>query len=73
MNDSVTFTTHEAGDEEAVEDLGGLDDLLASVRSEEEAAPKRGRGKAKKEAPAKDFKAVREKCKMSTPFFMGRR
>ena len=44
--------------EEASEDLGGLDDLLASLRSGEEPAPKRGRGRAKKEAPAKDFKAV---------------
>jgi len=39
-------------------DMSSLDDLLASVRSEEEPSPKRGRGRAKKEAPAKDFKAV---------------
>ena len=38
--------------------MGGLDDLLASLRSDDEPAPKRGRGRAKKEAPAKDFKAV---------------
>jgi len=60
MTDSATFTTASEIDEEDLgeEDLGGLDDLLASVRSEEAPAPKRGRGKVKKEAPAKDFKAV---------------
>ena len=58
MTDSETFTTPEADEEETGEDLGGLDDLLASLRSDEEAKPKRGRGRAKKEAPAKDFKAV---------------
>jgi type I restriction enzyme M protein len=41
VTDSSTFTTPEAGDEELKEDLGGLDDLLASVRSEEASAPKR--------------------------------
>ena len=35
----------------------GLDDLLASVRSGDEDKPKK-RGRKKKEAPAKDFKAV---------------
>ena len=58
MTDSATFSTPEADDEETGEDLGGLDDLLASLRSDDEPAPKRGRGRAKKEAPAKDFKAV---------------
>jgi type I restriction enzyme M protein len=59
VTDSATFTTPDAGDdEETGEDLGGLDDLLASLRSEQQPAPKRGRGRAKKEAPAKDFKAV---------------
>ena len=43
MTDSATFITPEADDEEAGEDLGGLDDLLASVRSDEETKPKRGR------------------------------
>jgi type I restriction-modification system DNA methylase subunit len=57
--DPATFTTPAADDEELGEDLGGLDDLLASLRKEEEpAAPKRGRGRAKKEAAAKDFKIV---------------
>jgi len=58
VTDSATFTTPENEDEDSGEDLGGLDDLLASVRSEEATATKRGRGMAKKEAPAKDFKAV---------------
>jgi len=58
VTDSATFTTPENEDEDLGDDLGGLDDLLASLRSDEEAAPKRGRGRAKKEAPAKDFKAV---------------
>ena len=40
-----------------VEDSGALDALLASVRAEE-APPKKTRGRKKKEAPAKDFKAV---------------
>jgi len=31
VTDSATFTTPEAGDEETGEDLGGLDDLLASL------------------------------------------
>lgn len=35
----------------------GLDDLLASVRSDDEEKPKK-RGRKKKEPPAKDFKAV---------------
>ena len=55
---SATFPTPDSEDEDLGEDLGGLDDLLASLRSEEKPAPKRGRGRAKKEAPAKDFKAV---------------
>jgi type I restriction enzyme M protein len=58
VTDSATFTIPEPDDDETGEDLGGLDDLLASVRSEAEPAPKRGRGRAKQEAPAKDFKAV---------------
>ena len=43
MTDSATFTTPEDDDEELGEDLGDLDDLLTSVRSEEAVAPKRGR------------------------------
>jgi type I restriction enzyme M protein len=58
VTDSATSTIPEADDDETGEDLGGLDELLASLRSEAEPAPKRGRGKAKQEAPAKDFKAV---------------
>jgi len=60
MSDSATFTTASEIDEEDLgeEDLGGLDDLLTSVRSEEAVAPKKSRGKVKKEASAKDFKAV---------------
>jgi type I restriction enzyme M protein len=58
LTDSATFPTLETDDENLGEDLGGLDDLLASLRSDDEPAPKRGRGRAKKEAPAKDFKAV---------------
>jgi len=55
---SATFPAPDTEDEDLGEDLGGLDDLLASLRSEEQPAPKRGRGRAKQEAPAKDFKAV---------------
>jgi type I restriction enzyme M protein len=58
VTDSATFPTPDTEEEDLGEDLGGLDDLLASLRSEETPAPKRGRGRAKKEAPAKDFKAV---------------
>jgi type I restriction enzyme M protein len=58
VTDSATLATPEASDEGLEEDLRGLDDLLASLRSEEKQAPKRGRGRTKKEAPAKDFKAV---------------
>jgi type I restriction enzyme M protein len=58
LTDSATFPTLETDDENLGEDLGGLDDLLASLRSDDEPAPKRGRGRAKKEAPAKDCKAV---------------
>ena len=58
MTESATFPAPDTEDEDLGEDLGGLDDLLASLRSEEQPAPKRGRGRAKKEAPAKDFKAV---------------
>lgn len=58
MTDSASFITPEADDEDRGEDLNGLDDLLASLRKEEQPAPKRGRGRAKKEAPAKDFQAV---------------
>jgi len=42
VTDSATFATPEAGDEDLGEDLGGLDDLLASVRSEEATAPRQG-------------------------------
>jgi hypothetical protein len=35
VTDSATFTTPEADDEEAGEDLGGLDGLLASVKVED--------------------------------------
>jgi hypothetical protein len=63
VTDSATFPTPEADDEETGEDLGGLDDLLASVRSNEEPATKRGRGRVKKEAPAKDFKALLKRYK----------
>lgn len=41
---SVTFTPPEADEEDTGEDPGGLDELLASVRSEDEPIPKRGRG-----------------------------
>ena len=58
MTDSATSALLEDDDEDTGEDLGGLDDLLASLRSDEAPAPKRGRGRAKKEATAKDFKAV---------------
>jgi len=58
LTDSATFPTLETDDKNLGEDLGSLDDLLASLRSDDEPAPKRGRGRAKKEAPAKDFKAV---------------
>ena len=60
MTDSAIFPTLETDDEDTGEGLDGLDDLLASLRSDDEPAPKRSRGraKAKKEAPAKDFKAV---------------
>jgi len=59
VTDSAGFATPQVDEEEDLgEDLGGLDDLLASVRSDAEPKPKRGRGRAKKEAPAKDFKAV---------------
>ncbi len=43
MTDSAISTTSEEDDEELGEDLGDLDDLLTSVRSEEAVAPKRGR------------------------------
>ena len=43
MTNPATFTTPEADDDDTGEDLGDLDDLLESVRSEEEPAPKRGR------------------------------
>jgi len=60
LTDSAIFPTLETYDEDTGEGLDGLDDLLASLRSDDEPAPKRSRGraKAKKEAPAKDFKAV---------------
>ena len=54
MTESATFTNFS----EDGEDTSGLDDLLASVRSEDTPKSKRGRGRAKKEGPAKDFKAV---------------
>ena len=43
MTDSAISNTSEEDDEELGEDLGDLDDLLASLRSEEAVAPKRGR------------------------------
>jgi len=58
VTDSATFTTRENEGEELGEDVGGLDDLLASVRSEEGSSAKQGHGRAKKEEPTKDFKAV---------------
>jgi hypothetical protein len=58
VTDSATSATSGADEEDLGQDLGGLDDLLASLRKEAPALPKRGRGRAKKEAPAKDFKAV---------------
>ncbi len=58
MTDSSSVNPVPSDDEESGEDLGGLDDLLAAVRAGTEPAPKRSRGKAKKEAPPKDFKAV---------------
>ena len=42
MTDSATSALLEDDDEETGEDLGGLDDLLASLRSDETPAPKRG-------------------------------
>jgi len=39
VTDSAISITSEDDDEEAGEDLGGLDDLLASVKAEEEPAP----------------------------------
>ena len=56
MTDSAISNTSEEEDEELGEDLGDLDDLLASLKKEDAPAPKKSR--AKKEAPAKDFKAV---------------
>ena len=38
MPDSATFTTPEADDEDTGDDLGDLDDLLASLRSDDEPA-----------------------------------
>jgi type I restriction enzyme M protein len=58
VTNSATFTTPEASDQGVGEGLGGLHDLLASVRAEETPKPKQGHGRAKKEAPAKHFKAV---------------
>jgi hypothetical protein len=45
---AISNTAEEEEDEEAGEDLGGLDDLLASLKAEYEAVPKRGRGRAKR-------------------------
>jgi hypothetical protein len=42
VSDSAILPTPDADDEDLGEDLGGLDDLLASLRSEDEPAPKRG-------------------------------
>ena len=39
--ESANFTTPEASDEETGEDLGGLDDLLVSMQSDDEPAFKR--------------------------------
>ena len=43
MTDSATSALLEDDDEGTGEDLGGLDDLLASLRSDEAPAPKKGR------------------------------
>jgi type I restriction enzyme M protein len=43
VTNSATFTAPEEEDVDLGEDLGGLDDLLASVRSEDAPKPKRGR------------------------------
>jgi hypothetical protein len=61
LTDSATLATPEAGDEDPGEDLGGLDGLLASVHSEVAAKPKRGRGRAKKEAPTNTLAAQQGK------------
>ncbi|QNI62105.1 Putative Type I restriction-modification system M subunit [Synechococcus sp. TAK9802] len=53
MTDSASNPLSQAADQAPA----GLDDLLASVRSGDEDKPKK-RGRKKKEAPAKDFKAV---------------
>ena len=53
MTDSANNPLTQATDQAPA----GLDDLLASVRSDDEDKPKK-RGRKKKEAPAKDFKAV---------------
>jgi hypothetical protein len=59
LTDSASFTTPEADEEDRGEALAALDDLLPSLRKEEEPAPpKRGRGREKREASAMDFKAV---------------
>jgi len=59
VSDAAPFPRQNVEDEDLGEAPGGLDDLLASVRSEPSPQPKKeGRGRAKKEAPAKDFKAV---------------
>ena len=53
MTDSASNSLSQAVDQAPA----GLDDLLASVRSDDDEKPKK-RGRKKKEAPAKDFKAV---------------
>ncbi|MFM9101948.1 MAG: type I restriction-modification system subunit M N-terminal domain-containing protein, partial [Cyanobium sp.] len=60
VTNSPIFSTPDENEEDLGEDLGGLDldGLLASVRAAGVPQPKKGRGRAKKEAPAKDFKAV---------------
>ena len=58
MTDSAISTTSEEEDEELGEDLGDLDDLLASLKKEDEPAPKRGRkskGSGNKVTPEPTF------------------
>jgi type I restriction enzyme M protein len=59
VTDAAPFPIQNVEDEDLGEAPGGLDDLLASVRSEPSPQPKtKGRGRARREAPDKDFKAV---------------
>ena len=62
MADSATFSTPEAGDEDTGEDLGGLDDRLASPRSDEAPKPKQG-GNPKSDGQGKEHEVLN----MATP------